>query len=821
MYRSRFNVCSILCVLGLVCLLAGAVMAQAPALANSNTLYRQLRTVGLGTDTVSVSNLVLKRDVATLTFTSGQFFFLSPVEGRVTGAVFIGEGKISLVPASEVERKMVSRLTGMPLYNDTFTEMVLRFTDGTAQEIKSAGTTASGGNSGKATSLLEDNRKLLRKGHNYQDYNIAASMVQYNLDLRLLEDLTWEDQGGLFRAYYKGKEYGEMLLGLDPLGLPAVAPEEVALACFDAGNLGVWYSGYLGGDDEGSGTDEQRIVDMEHVTVDDTADKERLEAKVTVRYKSLVDGLRVLPLDLFHELRMKKVTDEAGHALEFIQEDKDEDADFGVILPTALKKDQVFSLTYEYSGDKALSDEGGQNYTLVARSNWYPNTTFGDRATWEMTLRVPKGLTLVATGQPLGDERQDGDYSVTRWKSDVPLAVAGFNYGKFKKTMVKDKKDNYIIESYANKHVPDFLRSIQRNIEFAEQRSGANSMGMALGNLNTLKLMDKARSEALVSIELYSDLYGKLPYKRIAMTQQPFPSFGQAWPMLVYMPITAYLDDTVRHQFGMTSAANFFKYVAAHEVAHQWWGHMVGWRSYRDQWLSEGFAEFSASMFAQVVYKNDKFLEFWKDTRKRILEKNKYGYCANDVGSLTLGYRLDTARTGSIAPVLIYSKGAFVVHMLRMLMWDRKTGDARFSDMLKDYVQTCYNRDATTADFKKVVEKHMIPEMNLGGNGNMDWFFNEWVYGTEIPHYKIDYTLTPADGGKCNLVCTVSQSNVDKAFKMRVPIYLDFKGQVVRLGSVVLNGNSASPEIRVTLPKTPTRVLLNGYEDVLCTMDER
>ena len=100
------------------------------------------------------------------------------------------------------------------------------------------------------------------------------------------------------------------------------------------------------------------------------------------------------------------------------------------------------------------------------------------------------------------------------------------------------------------------------------------------------------------------------------MTQQPTFSFGQAWPMLVYLPIQSYLDTTYQYMLGFRIGNSFSKIVGPHEVAHQWWGHVIGWKSYRDQWMSEGFAHCSAAMFAQFAYKNDLMVKFWKELRE-------------------------------------------------------------------------------------------------------------------------------------------------------------------------------------------------------------
>ena len=95
---------------------------------------------------------------------------------------------------------------------------------------------------------------------------------------------------------------------------------------------------------------------------------------------------------------------------------------------------------------------------------------------------------------------------------------------------------------------------------------------------------------------------------------------------------------------------------------------------------------------------------------------------------------MSNAKTGAVYQLLVYPKGAYILHMIRMMMYNAADGgDRRFKEMMTDFVQTHYNKDVSTEDFKKGVEKYMTRELNLDGNGSMDWFFNEWVYGTEMP----------------------------------------------------------------------------------------
>ncbi|MCP5108094.1 MAG: M1 family metallopeptidase, partial [bacterium] len=711
----------------------------------------------------------------------------------------------------KVEKDHLKHLTGGPSISETFSKMVLRFTDDTYKAITAAGEVRQVAAVSEAEGPFKKVRKLLRKGKNYLKPNIAAFLMRYNLDRRLLIDVTWPGHEGFFYTFFKGKKYGDMVFTIDPLGAQYVEPEEVMLACLGERNLGIWIAEhrqeyYKPGSTELITDIDNRLVDMEHFDIDATPHKSYLDMAVTARFKALADGVRVIPFDLFPRLRMGAVTDAEGGLLPFIQEKHKEDADFAVILPEGLEKGKQYTLTFEYQGKDAVIALGNGNFTLAARTNWYPNTHFGDRATFNITLKTPANLEVVATGNPV-DREVKGKILVSRWKSDVPLAVAGFNYGEFKKSVVEDKELNLTIESYANKEVPEVFRGLS---------------DFVVGSINPVRMMEKMRAEAQVGIRVYSKMFGPMPFDRIAITQQPFPTFGQAWPTLVYMPIISYFSSTQLAQVGLAEALGFIKYVCAHEVGHQWWGHAVGWKSYRSQWLSEAFAQLSASMFAQVVYKGTKFVEFWKDERRTALRKNRKRKCPSKIGSITLSQRLNTGRTGNVYNAAIYSKGAFVAHMLRMLMWDHKTGDKKFSAMLQDFLKTHYNSNVSTEDFKRMVEKHITPQMNLDRNGKMDWFFDQWLHGTQIPHYTLKSKVKKAENGKFILTVSITQSKVDDSFKMRVPIYAEFANKkVFRLASAVVKGNSTSQEFNIPLPRKPKRVLLCAMEDVLCTIEGR
>ncbi|HJT71636.1 MAG TPA: M1 family aminopeptidase [Terriglobales bacterium] len=783
---------------------------------NSDPTYRQLRDLALGTESVTVNSLELKRDAATFHLHSGIVCFVAPVNGKVTGAVFVGNGNLVLDPPIPIERSSLKLLSKQDEFVEQYNHLVLRFTDSTYEEIKKSGTPATGGCD---PGLLRDSQHAMRH----------EQTLKYNLEARILQDVLSTEPGGLFLAFIHGDKYnGKEIFVVDPHGAPTllmpVAPEEVELLTYDENKLGVWTAFHNSSEYKkgtASGAEQNGVIRIEHQQLDTRIERNaHLSGKATVTFAAQVNGLRVVPFDLYRTLRVENVVDDKQQALSFIQEDKNDDADFSVVLPRPLPRGEKYTLTTTYSGKDVVINEGGGNYYPTAREDWYPNSVgggLGNYALYDMTFRIPKGMKMAATGQMVSDKNEGGE-NITVWKSAVPLAVAGFNFGHFKSE--EAKMTDFLIEAYANEEPPDEVKSLLRAAN--GDLPGSPHYAVALGNMSTTPMLKKALAEAELSMQLYSDYFGPIPYKQLSVSQQTACNYGQSWPGLVYLPMCYFYDTTIREQLGMEfDSKGYWKVVAPHEVAHQWWGHEVGFNSYRDQWMSEGFADASASIYLQMIEKNPKkFIEFWNDERTMLLERNKEGFRAIDAGPVTMGYRMSNDRTGfDITRRLIYPKGAYILHMIRMMMWDRKTGDQNFKDLMHDFAKTYAGQSATTEDFKAMVEKHMTQEMQAVSNGNMDWFFNEYVYGTALPTYKVDYSnVEKSADGTPVLSFKISQSGVGDSFRMLVPIYLELEdGRSVFLGRGKITGNS-SIEAKVPLrglKEIPKRAVVNRNDDVL------
>ncbi len=799
--------------------------------------YAALRAARPQGQAVAVSNLALDRDAFHLRFQSGVFQFLPEVEGRRFGAVFVGEGEWQLTPASDSEKRQLALETGdasLQVLSDRFETMVLLFSDETAAQVDRQGTAAAA--PARAAEAFDAFLQAERK------------TLQTNLHLRILRDLVEhrDPKSGAFLAYVAGKRLPGSLIAVDRAGLDWLSPfrllggEESAFFVAAGQDAGFWYLSPLRRDGSESVPGPRPITHATHYAIDTTVDHAQIRASTTIDFLPVVAGLRVLPLRLDGKLRIEEASRVDGASpqpLAVIQEAADEDSDAAIVFSDSLPVGQPARVRIVYAGKDVLRDVGEGNFVVGARESWYPNLgVFSDLATFDLTYRTPKGNTVVSVGQPVADH-VEGASHVSVWKADQPIRVAGFNYGQFKTLEKKDANGGPAVSVYTNPGTPDVIKEINDALQRYGQgpteignpipadldnpmaRPSAPA-GLRSIHVNADAVAESAMADAINTVRVCTAYFGPIPEPRLSITEQSQWAFGQSWPSLIFLPYLAFLDASVRQELGLRQTNAFVEQVGLHEVAHQWWGHHVGWASYRDEWLSEGIAEFSAALVLQQTGGLRKYNDFWENARRWIVAKPPGSAVANDAaGPITQGFRLVTRRSPSAFSAMIYEKGAFVIHMIRMLMRDQgsQSPDATFIAAMKDYASTFAGKNPSTRDFQGVLEKHMVPAMNATGDGKLDWFFRQWVSGMEIPTLQEKSEIHPEGEGRYRISGSLIQGGVSADFRTLVHLYVELdKGQLAHLGVVPMVGNSTKPlNAVVSLPKKPRRLVVNALHEVL------
>jgi peptidase M1-like protein len=499
-----------------------------------------------------------------------------------------------------------------------------------------------------------------------------------------------------------------------------------------------------------------------------------------------------------------------------------------VVLTEAPARNQEFTLHFHYRGN-VIENAGNGVLFVGARESWYPH--LGDAAefaAYELTMRWPRKLRLLATGSKL-EEHEDGDFRVSHWKTDKPASVAGFNLGDYATASVAS--GGHSIDVYANRQLEEGLRNRLSSsdgdvLPLPSRPFGSPSTGHVMAPLQSppspadaLKQLGK---EIDSSIRFYETFSGPFPFHNLSVSQIP-GTFAQGWPGLLYISTFSFLSSEAQQRAGLNTAGqeHFTELVPYHEVAHQWWGNIVGWSDYRDQWIDEGIANYLALLFADTKKNPDRTLRVWLERFRQRLVAKVPGSTepAGDAGALILGSRLNSSKSPDAYDEIIYSKGAWVFHMLREMLRQpgSKNPDARFVALLQTLVKKYAYRALSTDDLQHEVEGVMTPGMDLEGGRSMQWFFEEWVRGTGIPHYRVEFTAHNTEKGYL-VRGKVHQTGVPRSFIASVPLYAaGSAGSRTFLGAVVAAGPETS--FHFLAPTPPHKIVIDPQMTLLCTSE--
>lgn len=802
--------------------------------ASPRELYQALGALRISPhDVYEVKDIVIHRDVVRLSLHEGRLAFLPICNGRITGAVFSGRGQALALVRDPIEKHQLNRFLGAPLLDQTFSSAYFRFTDQTAEELRN---------------------QLQNAGAHPADDAVFAESWNANLttlnpghSLRILTDWLSTDPLPYFYASVKGDAMGPFDILVDDR-----RAEQVLLGQFREVNGQAFYDTWASlprhsAHHDGPNAHDAHAAPREFIpafvpgnyVIETTILPDRtLHGKTTVSLKALHAGERIVSLELSRFLEVQSAEDDLGHTLDFFQNESIERHDVAargnnsvqVILPVPSRSGQEVSLRLTYRGT-VISDAGNGVYFVGERGSWYPHLGGPDAfSQFDLTFRWPRKLKLVATGKKI-EEHEESDQRMGRWRSELPISIAGFNLGDYASESVK--QDGVSVQLFANRTLEQALvNRLQRSAPSAAWPPGlAPSLRQGVPE-RRLEMPEPLPSPASVlkqlgaeiadAVKFYEYFGGSFPFDHLSVSQIP-GTFAQGWPGLLYLSTFSFLPAPTQQRAGLSSATqeHFTELVPFHEVAHQWWGNVIGWGSYRDQWIDEAVANYLALLYADSKKQPDRTLNVWLQRyRERLTSKNTDDHeSGDDVGPLVLGYRLTSSKSADGFERLIYGKGAWVIHMLRMMMRQRgaKNPDERFIALLHNLIAKYRYRALSTEDLQRETEALMTPAMALDGRGSLEWFFDQWVRGSGIPHYKVTYSVHKIEAGY-QVRGTLKESGVPKSFLALVPLYITIAGgKPVPLGVVETTGEQT--HFQFVAQRAPHRVLIDPQLTTLCVTE--
>lgn len=699
-------------------------------------------------------NLVLTAIDFTLRLPAGDVFVAETAEG-VTALVLIGDGTMLFEPAPKEEKGQLRLFAGTETLEAPFSVAFVRinpyeFEQRIAEDM--------------LTPVPVVDSRALRRGQAIFDQDVAKS---FNLDLSDLSREVWSllPQPGDFVAEVRTRRFDAITYARS-----SGEPEDVTL--FQRGrrrNISAYASEQKLAS-RGRFYNEDDLIDYDITDYDIDAqyfpEREWMEGRTRLKLRVKSHALGVLTLRFADSLNVSSVTSDEFGRLLFLRVRNQNSV--LINLPSPVSRDFPLTLTLNYSGRLArtnIQDEsvaldaptpqGQRNsqpddlpfvpsepkWLLSNRSYWYPQAQVTDFATAHMRITVPAEYGVVASGvlesgsptsaAPAVVETLGRTVPRVSYTFQAPQPVRYLAILVSKMTRVDSATVALDIEKPATGRA---LVTVAGDT-LAQQIARLQAQAFAIpkvGERNTVQLSvdanrrQEAKSRDTVAlgaeiIRLYASLTGDVPYDAmtVAMVEDEVPG-GHAPGYFTMInnppPITAH-----NWRGDPAAFAGFPEFFLAHELAHQWFGQAVGWKNYHEQWLSEGFAQYFAALFARERRGEDAFRDILRQFRRWAVDDS-------DQGPVHLGYRLGHIKGESrVFRALIYNKGAAVLHMLRRLI-----GDEHFFRGLRRYYADNRFKKAGTDDLRKAMEAE--------SGRKLDRFFERWIYDSSIPRLRFSST---------------------------------------------------------------------------------
>lgn len=809
----------------------------------AENLFLLLGSVGLDKSRVySAREISFDRAAFHISLDDGVIGFTQDVAGCVTGAFFEGDGEILLTPPNQVERSSMTLQTGAAILEEHFNTAYFRFNDDTFVEMQPYLATA--GNSADFVSKWDQTARNLAEPDALRLFMSFSQRMPATALAERPAKICGDPDDRFLHSRMQGRTKGTFDVFYD-----SSAPEQVwagqskdveGTTYYD-----VWTSYSLL--KKSSATQPANSVAAEEGranAIDIRANKIRVEIKppTTIDAVAVLDlkvrqgGQRAVVFELARLLRIKEVQAD-GRPVEFIHNPAIEGTQLArhgndlvaVVFPAPLQTGQEIELRFTYGGE-VLSEAAAGLLYVGARGTWYPNRGIA-MSNFDLEFHYPAGWTLVATGQRMDAPAAPGTAlteptplaeQVSRWVSERPIPVAGFNLGRYQRA--EARSGDVVVEAYAT-------RTVERGFPQAEAGGMIPNPSPVTGRtapplVITAPRPSPARNAQMVAdtsahaIESYSRWFGPYPYRRLALTQMP-GNMSQGWPGLVFLSSYSYLsDDEKSHLHFSSTEKALITLVIGHETAHQWWGDVVIWDDYRDQWILEALANYSALMLVEAEDPAS-FRALMQKYRDDLFFKNSAGVRLMQDGPVTLGTRLSCSQFPTGYEAISYGRGTWLFHMLRYMMRDAEAlsgnpdapSDEPFVRALRRVRERFEGKPITTRELLKVFEEEWPRPLWFEGRKSLDWFYDGWVSGSAVPRFEVRGVKYVDAAGATTITGTLLQKDAPDDLVTPVPLYAFGAGKMSPLGRIFADGPETP--FRLTAPLGTRKILIDPKQTLL------
>ncbi len=374
-----------------------------------------------------------------------------------------------------------------------------------------------------------------------------------------------------------------------------------------------------------------------------------------------------------------RVTDESGRSLAFWH-------DYGEILVELAEPappDRPVKVRFEIEGD-FLIHPGGDSYWELGTREWFPQPLIGEQYyTFHAMVRVKKPFVPFAPGVTLR-RAVEGDDNLLETRVDKPIQFAVIMAGAY--TFQEEVRDGVTIR-------------------------------VATYALKNTRAMKQLTDLAATIIGFYKEFLGPFPFSEFNIIEINDYGFGQAPPGLMFITKEAFspLVETLEEDSQLYSKGINERF--AHEIAHQYWAHVVKMPSYEEQWLTESFAEYTAGLFIKTAKSEAEYKSLYKHWRAR-------ASAATDVAPIPLANRIyitdEPAKRFYYRTGLLYNKGPLLLAALH-----RELGDEAFLTFLKSYQKSFRWKFGSTKTVAGLLQ--FMTKKDYGP------FFEKYYWGTEMP----------------------------------------------------------------------------------------